>query len=129
MSSLDIGDNISSLMKKIAEEEDEEKDSKERNDECENEEAEAMTEEDGDLKGNYIIQQILIICCLGFSMMKKRPIMKLNKRILMMWMIMSKKVLASMEEKFSTGITELGNRKISDENEVFDFIIPFDLNH
>ena len=46
-----------------------------------------------------------------------------------MWMTISKKVLANMEDKFSTGIRELGNGKISDENEIFDFIIPFDLNH
>ena len=47
----------------------------------------------------------------------------------MMWMIMSKRVLANMENELSTGIRELGSSKIADENELFDFIIPFDLNH
>ena len=77
---------------------------------------------DKEMERDNIMHQIILICCLGLAMMKKKSLIRLNKQILMMWMIMSKKVLADMENEFSTGIRELGNSKISDENELFDYL-------
>jgi len=81
------------------------------------------------MESNGIMYQIILMWHMGLTMMKKTSLMMLNKQILMMWMIMSKRVLANMENEFSTRIRELGSNKIADENELFDFIIPFDLNH
>ena len=42
--------------------------------------------------------------------------------------LLSTNLIAMMENEFKTGIREVDNHKIADSNEVYDFIVPIDLD-
>ena len=52
---------------------------------------------------------------------------KKAKNILLMLMLTSTIVAGKNENEFRTGIKEIGHHKIADSNEIYDFIIPLDL--
>ena len=60
---------------------------------------------------------------------KKRASLTMKQTIIIICTIMTNKISAEMEEEFKTGIREILGSKIADENELYDFIIPLNLQH
>ena len=60
---------------------------------------------------------------------KKRVSLTMKQAIIIICTIMTNKISAEMEEEFKTGIREILGSKIADENELYDFLIPLDLQH
>ena len=66
---------------------------------------------------------------MGNTKKKKKVSLTMKQAIIIICTIMTNKISAEMEEEFKTGIREILGSKIADENELYDFLIPLDLQH
>ena len=81
-------------------------------------------------KGEHLIRKtILTTWTVMLNTMTNTRSAILNKMTMTIWLIMSTKITAIMEQEFRTGIKEMKSNKVADANETYDFIIPLDLEY